>query len=200
MLGLGEQVQRQRPRVGILPEDDQQLARAGEAVNSDAVAQLALGLLDPRASGSHDHIDRIDRLRAQRERGDRVSAAEPVDLVDPAEHRRGENHRMGVAVRSRRADDHDLADACSTCRGGAHHDGAGVRRTPTGRVDGSAANGYLAQAHTVALRQLHVTVLGESGARHGVDVGDRDLQRPTQVGAQRRQCPRRFFARHTRRQ
>ncbi len=76
VLGLAEQVGGAHLAVDRVVGDDQGLGRAGEQVDADAAEQLPLGLGDIGVAGADDHIDRRDRLGAERHRGDRLHAAE----------------------------------------------------------------------------------------------------------------------------
>jgi hypothetical protein len=46
VLGLGEQVGRDEPRIGVVGGDDEDVARAEEAVDADVARDEPLGLLD----------------------------------------------------------------------------------------------------------------------------------------------------------
>ena len=59
--------------------DHDQVARPGEAVDPDLPEHLPLGLLNVQVSRADDHVDRLDRLGAVRERRDRLRPAHPVD-------------------------------------------------------------------------------------------------------------------------
>jgi hypothetical protein len=123
---LSEQVEGdQSDRTGVRRvEEDEQVARAGEAVDADAVADEPLGLLDVEVSRADDHINRSDRVRADCECGDCLGAADPIDLLDAGERTGPQDDGVG---RRRRADDH-LLDAGGTRGDDAHHDGARVGR------------------------------------------------------------------------
>ena len=126
MLGLREQVERRQARVGAGGGDHEQVGRPGEAVDPDAAGDLALGLLHVEVAGPDDHVDGRDRLRAERQRGDRLRAAHAVDLVGAAAARRRRGSRD-----ARRGDD-DLLDAGRPGGGDAHDHRRRVRRRPPG--------------------------------------------------------------------
>ena len=60
--------------------DDQHFRRAGDHVDADRAEHLALGGRDIGVAGPDDLGDRPDRLGAIGERGDRLRAADAVDL------------------------------------------------------------------------------------------------------------------------
>ena len=65
MLALREHVERREldlVRLGLLPEHDEQVARAGEAVDPDSRRELALGLLHVEVARADDDVDARDRL------------------------------------------------------------------------------------------------------------------------------------------
>ena len=64
--------------------DDQRLGGACEQVDADPPEELALGFGHVGVAGTDDHVDRLDRLGAERHRADRLHAAEHVDLVGAA--------------------------------------------------------------------------------------------------------------------
>ena len=108
MLGLAEQVGGADFAVDAVVGDDQRLGRAGEQVDADAAEQLALGFRHIGVAGADDHVDRLDRLGAERHGGDRLHAAEHIDLVGAAEMHGGDDRRMRPALERRRAGDDAL--------------------------------------------------------------------------------------------
>ena len=108
MLGLAEQIGRADFAVHAVVGDDQRLGRAGEQVDADAAVELALRLRHIGVARPDDHVDRPDRAGAERHRGDRLHAAEHVDLVRAAEMHRGDDRGMRSALERRRAGDDAL--------------------------------------------------------------------------------------------
>ena len=108
VLGLAEQVGRADFAVHAVVGDDQRLGRAGEQVDADAAEQLALGLRHIGVARADDHVDRRDRLGAERHRGDRLHAAQHVDFVGAAEVHGRDDRRMRPALERRRAGDDAL--------------------------------------------------------------------------------------------
>ena len=96
VLGLGEQVGGAAGGVGRGVGDHDDLARARPAGRSRRGSNQQLRRRDPAIPGPDDLVDRRDRLRAERERGDRLGAADRVDLVDSERVRRREC-RVGAA-------------------------------------------------------------------------------------------------------
>ena len=106
VLGLAQQVDRDDERVGVLVGDDQDLGRTGEQVDADLAEQLPLRLGDERVAGAGDQVHPVDRLGADRQRRDRLHAAEQVDLVGARQmHCRDGGGGDLAADRRRRGDD-----------------------------------------------------------------------------------------------
>jgi hypothetical protein len=99
--------------------DDQGLGRTGQQVDADAAEQLALGLRHIGVAGADDHVDRRDRLGAERHGGDRLHAAQHVDLIGATEVHGGNDRRMRAAAERRRAGD-DAFDASHPRRDDRH--------------------------------------------------------------------------------
>ena len=98
VLGLAEQVGGDPVGIVLAVGDDEDFARPGDHVDADDAVELALGLGDLGVARADDHVDRLDPLGAVGERGDRLRAADPPDLVDPDEMRGGEDQRVDLAV------------------------------------------------------------------------------------------------------
>ena len=176
VLGLGPQVQRRQPGVGLAVEQHQQLAGPGEAVDPDHVRELPLGLLHVDVAGPGHHVHAGHALCAQRQRGHRLRAPHPVDLVHAAHGARAQHRRVHVPARPGRRAHDDLLHARHPRGGGAHHHRARVRRPPAGDVDGRPPHGQLAQRDPLPLRELHVAVGVDGRERHRANVRRRQLQ------------------------
>ena len=134
MLGLGEEVGGDPVGVVVAVGDDQDLGRAGDQVDADRAEDQPLGRGDVGIARSHDLGDRRDGGGAVGQRGDRLGAADPVDLVDAGQPGGDEDQRVDAAVRRRR--DHDDAlDAGDLGRHGVHQDGARIGRGAAGHVE-----------------------------------------------------------------
>jgi hypothetical protein len=175
VLGLGEQIERQRGRIGLAGGDHEQVTRAGETVDANLTGYLALGLLHVQVSGSHDHVDGGDGPGPVGERRDRVRAAHPVDRVHSGEPAGREHHRIEVSVLSRRRTDGDVSDPGESRGNRAHHHGARVRGPSAGNVDRGAVDGRVALDHAVLAELGHGRRAGQAGTRHRRDVLDRPL-------------------------
>ena len=68
MLGLAQQVHRAHLGVDAFVGNDQRFSGARKQVDADTAIQLALGLGHVHVAGSHQHVDRGDRLGAYRHR------------------------------------------------------------------------------------------------------------------------------------
>ena len=171
-------------RVRVGAEKDEEVARAGEAVDADVAGDQSLRLLHVEVARPGDDVDARNGLRAVRERGDRLRTAHRVDLVDAADRARREDGRSGRALcRRRRADDH-LPHSGRLGGDDAHDHARGVGRPPARDVDGGAADRALAQQHPLAVRKRDVGVLVQRRACHGGDVLRRQLEPGPQVARQ----------------
>ena len=93
--------------------------------------ELALGFHDVRVAGPDEEVDRRDRLGAERERRQRLHAAEHVDLVGSGEmHRR--DRRVGRPAAERRGARGDALDP-GHLRGDDAHVGRRDHRVPAAR-------------------------------------------------------------------
>ena len=164
MLGLPEQVGGAHLHVGGVVGDDQRLGRAGEQVDADAAEQLPLGFGDKGVAGADQHIDRRDRLGAEAHRGDRLDAAQQIDLVRAAERHRGDRGGGRHAVQRRRAGGDPLH--ARDLRGQHRHVGRGDHRIPPARhVAADAVD-----------RDVLVTQ-ADAGKRFDLDIAQRVLLR-----------------------
>ncbi len=98
VLGLREEVRSDEPRVGLVVRDDEDFARAGDRVDRDRAEDEALRARDVEVSGANDLVDARDRLRAVRERGDRLRAARVDDRRDAREVRGGNERVVRVSA------------------------------------------------------------------------------------------------------
>ena len=98
MLGLAEQIGGAHLAVDGVVGDDQRLGRPGKKIDADAAEQLPLGLGHIGVARPDQHVDRRDRLGAERHGGDRLHAAEHENLVGAAEMHRRHDRRMRAAL------------------------------------------------------------------------------------------------------
>ncbi len=139
MLGLSEQVGGADFAVHRLVSDDQRLGRPGQEVDADAAEQLPFGFRHISVAGTDQHVDRLDRLGAERHGGDRLHAAEHIDVVGAAEMLGRDDGRMRRALVGRGAGDDafDAGDARGDdrhVRGGDHRI-APARHVAADRID-----------------------------------------------------------------
>jgi hypothetical protein len=94
VLGLGEQVEGDRFRIGAHGEDGGQVARPREPVDAHVARDLALGFLHVEGTRADDDVDRLDARGPVGQRRDGLRPAHAVDGVDAAEGTGREDHRM----------------------------------------------------------------------------------------------------------
>ena len=106
MFRLAEQVGGADLAIDRVVGDHQRLGWPGEQVDADAAEQLPLGFGDVGVAGPDDHVDRGDRLGADRHGGNGLHAAQHVNLVRAAHVHRCHDGRMCAALeRGRTGDD-----------------------------------------------------------------------------------------------
>ena len=157
MLGLAEQVGGDDHRVGRLVGDDQDLRRAGDEVDAHLPEQPALRLDDVRVARPDEEVDRVDRLRPERQRGQRLDAAEDVDLVGAGEVHRGDGGVRHAPVERRRAR-RDPLDARDLRRDDAHVGGGDHRVAAAGHVRADALDRDVPVAEPDARERLDLEV------------------------------------------
>ena len=140
----------------------------------------ALGRVDVHVAGPDDDVDGGDRLGAVGHRGDRLRAADAVDLLDAGEERGGERHRGDRAVGPGRDAQHPLRDPGHGRRDRGHQDGrrvggASARDVEPGAVDGPDR---LGDGDTVGVERrgrrdgLGLVVRPDPGAGHLEGIAD----------------------------
>ena len=134
MLGLGEEIGGDEGRVGGGVGEHDDFGRAGDHVDADEAEHAALGGGDIGVARPDDLGDRRDGRGAVGERGDRLRAADAIDLGDAGEPRRREHQRIDPAVR-RRNRHHDPRAARDLRRNGVHHHRRGIARGPAGHIE-----------------------------------------------------------------
>src|ERR1700677_2413119 len=154
VLRLAEKIGGANLAVDRVVGDDERFGWAGEKVDADAAIELTLRLGDKGVAGSHQHVDRRDRLGSERHRGDGLYAAEHIDLVS-APHMHGRDDGGMRSAVERRGTGDDPLDAGHFRRHDAH-----MRR----RDHGIFAAGY------VAADRVHRNVLvTQNDAGQGLD-------------------------------
>ncbi len=167
MLGLAQQVGGAHLGVGGLVGDDQDLGRAGEQIDADPAVKLALGLGDIGVAGPDQHVDRPERLGAERHRRDRLDAAEHINLVGAGEVHRRDRLRVRHALVRRRAGG-DVADPGDP-RGDDRHMRRGDHRiAPARHIAADAADRDVAMAEHDAGQRLDLDI----AHRCALDLGE----------------------------
>ena len=114
--------------IAAAPEHDEHLRRPRRKIDRDVARHEQLRLVHVRVPRPDDLVDRRDRIRAVRERGDRLRPADRPHLVDAEQLRRsGDEPRAGG-----RRDDDDPRDTRDLRRHGAHDE---RRDEPARHVD-----------------------------------------------------------------
>ncbi len=145
---------------------------------------LPLGLLDPQVAGADDHVDGRHRLGPERERGDRLGTAHPVDRSRPGQVAGGQHHLVDLAVGARRRADHHLLHPGGVGGHHPHHDRAGVRSAASWDVDRGSLQRRLAEHHLMRA-EAHCPVRSQARPGDLADVGDRQPQAFADVVRQR---------------
>ena len=166
MLGLAEQVGGDDHGIGRLVGDDEDLGRAGDEVDADLPEEPALRLDDVRVARPDEEVDRVDRLGAERERGQRLDAAEDVDLVGAREVHGGDGRVRHAPVERRRAG-RDPLDARDLRRDDAHVRGRDHRVAAAGHVGADALDRDVPVAEPDARERLDLEVESSSPAARG---------------------------------
>ena len=121
VLRLRQKIGGDKAGIGAAVGEDHHFARPRDHVDADDPEHPPLGRRDIGVAGADDLVDRGDCLRPIGERGDRLRAADPVDLVHAGDARRGQRQRIDAAVR-RRHDHRQAAAARDLGRHGVHDD------------------------------------------------------------------------------
>ena len=144
------------PRVG----DDQHFRRAGDHVDADGAEHLALGGGDIGIARPDDLGDRPDRLGAVGKRGDRLRAADPVDLRHAGDVGGDQHQRVDLALRRRNGDHHPL-DAGDLGRHRVHQHRARIARRAARHVEPDRLDRRPARAELDADR-VDIAVVGRA--------------------------------------
>ena len=134
----------------------------------DLPEQAALGLDDVRVARAHEEVDRVDRLGPERQRGQRLDAAEDVDLVGACEVHGGDGGVGDAPVERRRAG-RDPLDACDLRRDDAHVGGGDHRVAAAGHVGADVLDRDVPVAEPDARERLDLEV----GHRRALRAGER---------------------------
>ena len=85
VLGLGQKIGGDPGGIVVAIGDHQDLGRPGDHIDADGAEHLALGGSDIGVARPHHLVDRTHCLGAIGEGGDRLGAADALDLVDPGQ-------------------------------------------------------------------------------------------------------------------
>ena len=180
VLGLRQQVGGDVAGIGALVRQHCDLGGAGDGVDADAAVDLLLGGYGPGAAGAGDLVDRGDGPGAEGEGGDRLGAADGVDLVESQHGRGGENHRVRQAAGAGRGDDADLLDAGHLRRHRGHQQRRQQRGLPSGDAEADPAQRQDPLAQDDAVPVLEEPGVAQLAAVKRADVrcrpGDRFLE------------------------
>ncbi len=108
-----------------------------------------LARVDEQVARPDDHVHGGQSLDAVGQGGDRLGAADAVDLGDAQLVADGQQVGVVRAVRRRRHDDGDLLDAGRLGRADGHQQRRGIGRRPAGDADADAAHRPIAQPQLV---------------------------------------------------
>ena len=109
MFDLAQNVGRRHFRIAAdLVGNDQRFGRPGKQVDADPAEQLPLGLGDKGIARADQNIDRIDALRADRHRADRLNTAQRIDRIGAGQRLRRDDRARRLALERRCARDHPV--------------------------------------------------------------------------------------------
>ena len=120
MLGLGKHIGGDKTRIAGAVRNDQDLARPGDHVDVDAAENLFFRFRDEPVARADDLVDLRYGFGPERQRGDRLRAADLKDASNACDLCRGKDNGIDAAVRRRRRRHDDLA-ASRKDRGHAVH-------------------------------------------------------------------------------
>lgn len=84
VFGLAQQIRGAHFRVNRVIGNHQRFRRTGKQIDTYPAEQLSFGLRDEGVTGADQHVDRCQRVRAQRHGAYRLNAAKGIDSVAPA--------------------------------------------------------------------------------------------------------------------
>ena len=198
VLGLGEQVERDAGRAVARRRRRARSSSLGPGEAVDARRGRTAGAWPPgrRALPGPTITSTARRLGAVGERGDRLGAAHPVDLVDAAQRARGEDH--GVARRRPGGAAPRPPPRPRPARSRAHHHRARIGRAPAGDVDRGAAHRHLAQQHRWPCGSVTSRSVAQRRPARPPRRWRSRPRAPARTPGQRRRAPRRARRRSTR--
>ena len=198
MLGLGQKVGGDPVRIVAAVGDHQHFRRPGDHVDADRAEHLALGGGDIGIAGADDLGDRPDRLGAIGKGGDRLRAADAVDLRNAGDIGRHQHQRIDDAARRRHHHD-DALDAGHPGRHGVHQHRARIARRAARHIEPDRLDRRPARAEfdaggigiAVVLRLLPL-VMGSGCGRGRISAprpsADRRPCRPARCRPSTRRC------------
>ena len=119
VLGLRQQIGGDPIGVGFAIRHDDDFGRAGDHVDADNAVKLALGLGHPGVAGAGDDIHPGHLRGAERQRGNRLRAADAQHLGNTGQPCRRQHQRVDRAARRRRHH-HQPFNAGDNGRNGVH--------------------------------------------------------------------------------
>ena len=187
VLGLGDEVRRDVPRVGGAVGQDGDLGGPGLRVDPDRAAHQPLGGRDVLVARAGDDVDRLAQHGtvlghltggAVGEHRDRLRATDRVHLLHAEQAARRQDRGVRQPVGLRRADHHERRHAGLLRGHHVHHHRRRVHREPAGHVQAHPAHGHPPLAHHRAGLELDPEA-GRALLRvHRPGPADRDLQTP----------------------
>ncbi|VAU69049.1 Uncharacterised protein [Klebsiella pneumoniae] len=101
MFGLAQQIRCAHFRVNRVIGNHQRFRRTGKQIDTYPAEQLSFGLRDEGVTGADQHIDRCQRVRAQRHGAYRLNAAKGIDFRCASHFLRRDDRRGGLTVKRR---------------------------------------------------------------------------------------------------
>ena len=175
MLGLREQVCRDKRGVGSPIRHNENFTRARDHINGNRAKDLLFGLRHKGIAGANDLIHTRHALGAVGERGNGLRTTDLEDAVDACNLRGRKNDGVDLAVSAGRCDHYDLAASRNFGWDRVHEHSRGVGRRATGHIEACAVNGDDLLTHHHAVFLVEDKAVAHLALVEATDVGGRLL-------------------------
>ena len=176
MFSLTQKVGRNPFRIIGRISNDNNFGRPGHHVDPDLAVKLALCLCHKGIARAGDHIDRRNAFTAMCQRGNRLCAAKPPNLIHAGKMRGGHHRRIHLPVRRRR-DHHDPFHACNLGRNNVHQQRRRIGGTAARHIDTRCIDRAPARTKTHTSRVAIIAIFGQLCSMLGAHTFGCELQR-----------------------